>query len=198
MRIFTNDKKHYYVFQNGKKIGTIKKKKDLNVNNNSPILIRSTSRVWEFIFYITLAVLTIICLIFNARPIALVLLLLGCNIINPFDLNRKTDFYIPRPTGTMELTYNFDFKTNANVILKKRFQFIYIRFGCLMAFLHLFWVVLIEFFLKSDQNALWYLLIGLFFIVYVWAMYMSIKTLLRTVANHKLELEEQEKILKKS
>lgn len=195
MRIFTKDKKHYYVYQNGKKVGKITKKKDLSVNNNSLVYIRSTSRLVEVLFYTIILALIVVCAIF-ARPIILVLLLLGVNITNPFDLTKKTDFVIPRPTGTIELTYNYDFKTNAKVILKKRLQFLYIRFSFLMAFLNYFWVELIVTLIKTKYNWLWILLVCIYFVFYIWAMYLSIKKFRIARENFTLERKEQEELLK--
>lgn len=198
MRIYTSDRKHYYVYQNNKKIGKITKKKEVNANNHSPILVRSTFLLREIIFYVVLLGLIITALAFKAVPIALVLLLFGINLPNIFDLTRKTDFYLPKPTGTLELTYDYNFKTNATVILKTRFQFVYIRFGFLMAFLHLFWVQFVLLLFESKFNWLVILFMVLYLIFYVWSMYMAIRALRKSITENKLTKEEQTKIIEKT
>lgn len=195
MKVTLNEKcrKHFYIYQNDKKIHTLRKKKpDCYTNNNSPILIKRTTLVREIIYYTIMVAIFITSLVF-ARPVAALIAGLCSYPINPFDLSNKTNMYIKRPTGSIDLDY-MDYHTNATVVNVPRIQFLHIRFYSLMVSLLLIWVFLIES-LITNKMPMWMAIMGVYGVVYVIMMYVLIKKYIKSVAKYKNALVENEKTI---
>ncbi len=195
MKVTLNEKcrKYFYVYQNDKKIHTIRKKKpDCYTNNNSPVIIKRTTLVREIFYYSVMGILFIAALVF-ARPIAALIAGLCCYPINPFDLANKTDIYIKRPTGSIDLDYT-NYHTNANVINLPRIQFLHIRFYSLMVSLLLIWVFLIES-LIAHQKPMWLAIIGVYAVVYAIMMYVIIKKYIKSFNEYKKQIADDKNII---
>ncbi len=107
----------------------------------------------------------------------------------------KINFYIPKPTGTMELTSDKNYKTNATVIVQKRTQFLHIRFASLQL---CFLTMLVALFYMAFKNGLNAVVLGLaigYAVVYVFLVWFSIKKYIKTINICKLEKEEQQKVI---
>lgn len=196
MKFKTQGRKHYYVYQGGKKVGTLTHKhNELTVNNNGgPILIRTNPILREILYYVILIGISIPIAIYGFPALVLVFLF-GSFILDPMDLSMKINFYIPKPTGTMELTSDKNYKTNATVIVQKRTQFLHIRFTSLQL---CFLTMLVALFYMAFKNGLNAVVLGLaigYAVVYVFLVWFSIKKYIKTINICKLEKEEQQKVI---
>ena len=197
MKITLSEKcrKHFYVYQNDKKLHTLRKKKpECFTNNNSPVLIKRNSRVREIIYYVVMAAVFIVGCIW-ARPIAALALLFCGFPFNPFDLTMKTDYYIKRPTGSMEIDLT-DFKTNAIVVQKPRFYFIHIRFWSLVGAAAMLLAYLIEAYVVYKQ-VIWLGFMAGYVLLIAWVFYMLTKRYIKAIKIHKESLATIEAELQK-
>lgn len=198
MRIHNTGRKHYYIYQDGKYVGRVTKKKDQNLVNSAPITIKRTHWIIETVYYTVLIGLIMTCLFFPiAHSAAICLALFGTRIFDPFNLDNKTDLYIKRPTGTIDLTDAYDFKTNADVTLRRRRQFLSIRLGFILFAFTMMEIVLIETMIRGNYNAVTIGILSAYSLVYVFLVYFTIKKYLQAMKITKIEKEEQDAHLAK-